>query len=106
MLANLLTKAIKYSRGKNSITVTVLEKDDAITCSVQDFGKGILPERQAHIFERFYRGPEQQNRGISGSGLGLYISCELVKRLGVRSVLPVSPARVRFSSLPFRNQYR
>lgn len=91
VLSNLLTNAIKYSPGKNKITVTVLESDKGITCSVQDFGMGILLERQAHIFERFYRGSEQQNHGISGFGLGLYISSELVKRLG---------GQIGFTSIP------
>jgi PAS domain S-box-containing protein len=91
VLSNLLTNAIKYSPGKNRITVTVIEKEEEITCSVQDFGMGILLERQAHIFERFYRGSEQQNYGISGFGLGLYISSELVKRLG---------GQIGFTSIP------
>ncbi|RYE27200.1 MAG: hypothetical protein EOP45_01965 [Sphingobacteriaceae bacterium] len=83
ILSNLLTNAIKYSPGKEKVIVKVQEHDQQVSCSVQDFGLRIPPEKQSRIFERFYRVTGSQNGGtISGFGLGLYISCELVKRLG------------------------
>lgn len=81
ILANLLTNAIKYSPGKNKIIITFREQNQQIVCTVQDFGIGIPIEKQPHIFERFYRAAGIQNNVISGLGLGLYISTELIKRL-------------------------
>jgi len=59
--------------------------------SVQDFGMGISQEKQAQIFKLFYRveGPTQQT--ISGLGLGLYISHQIIKQLGGRMSVESSP---------------
>lgn len=81
VLSNFLTNAVKYSPGKDKIIVSFWEQEDQIFCSVQDFGIGISPEKQAHIFERFYRADGVENNVISGLGLGLYISAELIKSL-------------------------
>lgn len=81
LLSNLLTNSIKYSPGKDKVFISFQEQHDQIVCSIQDFGIGILREKQIHIFERFYRAAGIQNNVISGLGLGLYISAELIKRL-------------------------
>jgi CheY-like chemotaxis protein len=57
--------------------------------AVSDEGLGIAPDRVEHVFDRFYRGHEEQ--GLGGLGLGLYIAREIVERHGgiidVRSTL-------------------
>jgi signal transduction histidine kinase len=103
ILSNLLTNAIKYSPGKDKVIITMQEHDQQVSCSVQDFGLGIAPEKQGRIFERFCRATGSQNGGtISGFGLGLYISCELVKRLGGKIGLNSSPGKgsVFYFSIP------
>jgi signal transduction histidine kinase len=57
---------------------------DAATVSVQDFGIGIAQEKQAHVFERFFRVSDPEHETFPGLGLGLYISAEIVKRQGGR----------------------
>src|SRR2546430_3833404 len=44
-------------------------------------GLGIPPAEQRRIFEKFYRLDPQMTRGIGGTGLGLYICRELVRRV-------------------------
>ena len=80
VLSNLLTNAIKYSPRSETIIVKTVCTDDAIITSVRDFGIGISPEKQQHIFERFYRVEGETRATYPGLGLGLYISAEFVKR--------------------------
>ena len=78
VISNMLTNAIKYSPHANKIIVKTIADKDNVTLCVQDFGVGIPKERQQQIFERFYR--VSGNDTISGIGLGLYISAEIIKR--------------------------
>lgn len=82
VLTNLLANAIKYSPQAETIRVSTEAHGEMITVSVQDEGMGISQDKQAHIFERFFRvdGPERAT--IAGLGLGLYISAEIVKEQG------------------------
>ncbi len=47
---------------------------------MQDFGFGIPKEEQGHIFDRFFRVKGKKENGISGLGLGLYISYEIINQ--------------------------
>jgi len=86
VLTNLLTNAIKYSPQGGPIEVTIEENAEAHEArfSVRDRGMGIPREQQAHIFERFVRADNVRATRISGTGLGLYLSRELVERHGGR----------------------
>jgi PAS domain S-box-containing protein len=79
VLTNLLTNAIKYSPQADKVVVSVKKNGNNVEVAVQDFGIGIAKEKQAKIFERFYR-VESSARGFSGLGIGLYISSEIIKR--------------------------
>lgn len=81
VLTNLLTNAIKYSPQATKVIVRVKKNDATIEISVQDFGIGIPKEKQARIFERFYR-VESSAKSFPGLGIGLYISNEIVERHG------------------------
>ena len=48
---------------------------------IEDQGLGIPPAEQARIFEKFFRLDPNLTRGVGGTGLGLYISRELVNRM-------------------------
>ena len=71
VVSNLLTNAIKYSPGKDKVIVRIEEHQDQVFCSIQDFGIGISPEKQADIFKRFYRATGSSDYGHVFSGLGL-----------------------------------
>ena len=76
VIINLLTNAIKYGEGK-PITVSLSKHDSEASISVQDQGMGIAKENQERIFARFERAVTAKN--ISGLGLGLYISQQIVQ---------------------------
>ncbi|HEX2495391.1 MAG TPA: ATP-binding protein, partial [Gaiellaceae bacterium] len=54
---------------------------NGLRIAVRDEGVGIPQSEQQRIFEKFYRVPEKIN-AVSGTGLGLYICRELVRRMG------------------------
>jgi PAS domain S-box-containing protein len=81
VITNLLGNAIKYSPGSKEIEVDAFRSDDAITVSVKDNGIGIPQEDITNIFSRFYR-VSGLSSTFSGSGIGLYISSEIISRHG------------------------
>lgn len=74
---NVLDNAVKYTGSGGSITVSVKCQEVFTKISVEDTGKGILPERQSKIFTRFYREPEVHDE--SGIGIGLYLSRKILE---------------------------
>jgi two-component system, OmpR family, phosphate regulon sensor histidine kinase PhoR len=82
VLVNLLDNAVKYGGG-SPVTVRVDPVDGVVRLSVQDEGPGLSPAEQARVFEKFYRAGPQLTR-TGGTGLGLYISRELARRMGGR----------------------
>jgi signal transduction histidine kinase len=81
VLVNLVENAIKYSPRGGRIDVLVTEDRSGVQIEVTDEGIGIDPSEQERIFEKFYRLDVEMSRGVGGSGLGLYISKEIVERL-------------------------
>jgi PAS domain S-box-containing protein len=82
VIVNLLDNAVKY--GGSPVRVRVESVDGHVRISVADSGPGITLADQERIFEKFYRADPQHARAPSGTGLGLYISRELVRRMGGR----------------------
>jgi two-component system, OmpR family, phosphate regulon sensor histidine kinase PhoR len=83
VLVNLLDNAVKYGGGGSPVTVRVDPVDGVVRLSVRDEGPGLSPAEQARVFEKFYRAGPQLTR-TGGTGLGLYISRELARRMGGR----------------------
>ncbi|MEP6611713.1 MAG: PAS domain S-box protein [Mucilaginibacter sp.] len=79
VIINLLSNAIKYSPGASLVNVSVSVNDNKALVTVQDFGLGITPAQQERIFNRFYR-VEDMAAHISGLGIGLFISREIINR--------------------------
>ncbi len=82
VLINLLNNAIKYSPQADKVLVRVAISQNNALVSVQDFGIGIAKEHQDKIFERFYHVTDHEEKTYPGLGIGLYISCEIIKRHG------------------------
>ena len=74
-VAKLLENAIAYSPDGKGITVSVKPNEDGtkVLLSVLDRGCGIAQKEQSRIFERFYRGGNQNGHSEEGIGLGLAI---------------------------------
>jgi PAS domain S-box-containing protein len=82
VLANLVSNAIKYSVGSGRVEVRLEQGRAHLRIAVRDEGIGIPEPEQPRIFEKFYRFHPDMTRGVGGTGLGLYISRELVRRMG------------------------
>ena len=81
VMINFLSNALRYSHTKSKILVNVTRENGNVSFSVQDFGKGIDPQYQERLFDRYFQVPtDGQNK--SGSGLGLAISKEFIKAQG------------------------
>jgi two-component system sensor histidine kinase VicK len=77
VIGNLFSNAIKYSPEGGTVEVRLRLEPTAARLSVTDEGVGIPREHQERIFEKFFRGGAQL-AGISGTGLGLAVSREIV----------------------------
>ncbi|HLY94277.1 MAG TPA: ATP-binding protein [Gaiellaceae bacterium] len=84
VLSNLLDNAVKYSPDGGPIRIEVSSRDRSIRFAVHDRGLGVPAAERERIFEKFYRLDPGMTRGIGGTGLGLYICRELVRRVGGR----------------------
>ena len=81
VMANLLDNAVKYSPAGGDVHVRLEAAGEYVRFSVADEGLGIPAAEQSRIFEKFYRLDPDMTGGIGGTGLGLYISRELVRRV-------------------------
>ena len=78
VVMNLINNAVKYSPLNKQIIVSATKDHDNATVGVIDFGLGLSAADQTKIFDRFYR-VENDGMNISGLGMGLYISSEIIK---------------------------
>lgn len=81
-IQNLLENAIKYSRAKDKVTITLKSNKTEVILAIHDSGIGMSQETQDKIFVKFYRGKEASNLEPTGSGLGLYIVRNVVEKHG------------------------
>ncbi len=73
MTENLVQNAIRYNREGGHVWVTVSEENGHPVLKVRDDGIGIPKDKQARVFERFYRVDKGRSRDMGGTGLGLAI---------------------------------
>jgi len=90
VINNFLSNAIKYSPDNKTVIIYTELIADELQVTVKDFGLGIPPDKTEQVFDRFFRVNDSSSM-ISGLGLGLYISSEIVKRhggtIGVKSTI-------------------
>jgi signal transduction histidine kinase len=78
---NILSNAVRYTPEGGNVHISVRKLGEQITVTITDTGLGILPHELTRIFDQFARGsnlPGTTNTQISGMGIGLYISREIV----------------------------
>ncbi len=81
ILINLISNAIKFTE-EGSITVHCSYENKHLFCSVTDTGIGIPDDRQQDIFKRFVQADSSTARKYGGTGLGTYISAQLIEQMG------------------------
>ncbi len=81
VILNLIENAIKYTKS-GLITVGAALKDQSVVIRVSDTGIGMAEEDIPHLFQKFYRIDNSATREIGGTGLGLYISKQIIEQMG------------------------
>ena len=81
VLINLIDNAVKYSPEGGRVAVEIEPLPHSVRVAIRDEGIGIPRAEQQRIFGKFYRVDPQLSRGVGGTGLGLYICRELVRRM-------------------------
>ncbi|WP_240325285.1 sensor histidine kinase [Amycolatopsis thermalba] len=89
VLNNLLRNACRYASSQ--IVVSVLPGHSTVRVVVDDDGPGIPPEHRDRVFDRFYRVGDDRARTSGGTGLGLAMVAETVRRRGGRVSVGESP---------------
>lgn len=80
VISNLLSNAVKYSPKGKVVNVACERHEKEVIVSVKDAGIGIKPQDQDKLFDRYYRVTSEHTRHISGFGVGLYLSAEIIER--------------------------
>ena len=75
-LFNILDNAVKYTEPGGRVHISVCRQEVFTRISIKDTGKGIAPERQGAVFNRFYREPEIHDS--EGIGIGLYLARKII----------------------------
>ncbi len=84
VVINLLSNALKYTSEGGAVSVEIREEEDSdhLNILVSDTGSGIPKEELEHIFDRFYQASNANNEDVTGTGIGLSLTKELVELHG------------------------
>ena len=82
IIFNLVENAIKYNVPGGRVQVLLFRREGMVLLVVDDTGEGVPPEKLDSIFDRFFRVDEARTGEQSGSGLGLSIVLDAVKKNG------------------------
>jgi signal transduction histidine kinase len=80
VLINLIGNSVKYTM-KGSVDVSAKIKGKEFLIIVADTGIGISSEDQANLFQKFYRIQNEHTKNVTGTGLGLWITSEIIKKM-------------------------
>jgi two-component system CheB/CheR fusion protein len=78
VINNFLSNAVKYSSNGTNVEISCTEIKDMLQVGIKDEGPGINAQDQEKIFNRYYRVENVETRQVSGFGLGLYLSAEII----------------------------
>lgn len=78
VIQNVMENAVKYGDGKR-ISLNISEEDGCVLMTIRNSGCTLADTDLPHVFESFWRGENAEK--ITGSGLGLYISRKLMRKM-------------------------
>ena len=81
-LQNLLDNAIKYTPPRKSVTVTLKKELNGFKILIKDRGVGIPQDQWPRVFSKFFRGTNVLKMETDGTGLGLFITRNIIKKHG------------------------
>jgi PAS domain S-box-containing protein len=84
---NLLANAVKFNKDGGTVTVAIRPRDDTVEAEVCDTGIGIPEEALDKVFTRFYQYDSSSTRKYGGTGIGLSIAQDIVRRHGSRIIV-------------------
>jgi signal transduction histidine kinase len=81
VITNFVNNAVKYTLSGGNITVSHEIKGGKLITHVKDSGVGLSKEQQEKLFQKFYRAKQKGVEEVLGTGLGLWITKELIGRM-------------------------
>jgi signal transduction histidine kinase len=94
ILLNLLSNALKFTAKGGRVEVSAeLQETERVRVSVSDTGVGIAPEDVARLFDKYEQTRSRATRGEKGTGLGLYITKQLVELHGSEITVNSEPGK-------------
>jgi len=84
IMQNFITNAIKYTKDGGVTVIAKLMDDHTLEIGVRDTGIGIAKSELDKVYEKFWRSEDPYTRQTSGTGLGLFITAKLAKRIGAQ----------------------
>jgi len=109
VVQNLLENAIKYTPSGGKITVSLkhLKDKKEAELQVQDTGVGIPKDQQERVFTKFFRAANVMRLDTGGSGLGLFISKNIVEAHGgrIRFESEEGKGTTFYLSLPIKEEF-
>jgi signal transduction histidine kinase len=83
LLKNLVSNALRYSTAADGpVDLSIHGSDGTVEFRVRDYGPGIPASQRAHIGEPFYRSDASRARETGGTGLGLFLACQVARAHG------------------------
>ena len=80
-MSNLVDNGLKVTPAGGEVTVAASQTPSGVSVTVSDTGRGIKPEQERHLFDRFWKGHAD---GTRGAGLGLAIVDGILRAHGTR----------------------
>lgn len=84
IITNFVSNAIKYNNEGGWVKISHEIKNGMLVTNVVDNGFGLSKEEQKKVFEKFFRSDAAKIKSIQGTGLGLFITKELIEKMGGR----------------------
>ncbi len=78
VLINIIGNSIKYTPS-GSVEVKALNRDNNLVLIIKDTGIGMTSKEREHLFEKFYRVKSKKTEDIIGTGLGLWITKQIIE---------------------------
>lgn len=82
VLQNLIMNAIRYNKPGGFVKAEIKVRPEEIIIQIADSGIGMTKNDMKDLFQEFYRIKSEETQGIEGTGLGLFISKQLIDKMG------------------------